>query len=840
MSSGSAQQKTHSSKYYFLIPQSLELDEGSVRQTKQQNLMFSDAGMTTTVTHPMPTFRPDPDISGDLGSFLSRPVAINSWEWVEGNTINHQTSFYPWTLYFSNAAIKNKISNYTRIRAKLKLKFVINASPFYFGALRACYCPMPGNRDDPLSVGDLVKFSQMPGQFLYPQDMTSAEVELPFLWPHAWLSIGTLADFNEMGRVTYYLYSALRSANGVTGKNVTITCYAWAEDVELAGLTSGLALQADEYDSSGVISGPATAVADVASKLTDTPVIGPFARATEIGARAIGGVASLFGYSNPPVIRDVDPYMPKAFHGFASVETGVPLDKLSIDPKNEITIDKSVTGAPPDDELSIAHFCGRQSYFCASLWMDTAGVGTQLLQLPVTPRNYVSASATSQLIYYDTPAAHAAAMFKFWRGEIVYTFRFVKTRYHTGRLQVSWDPQGIPGTGSETTTVTRIIDLQQESEVDFAIPFKAQDPWLLTDNTPNNWQSVSNVTNNAAQFNGIIRVTVLNELTGPAAAQEVDILVFVRTGKGFQLAQPNEVPDWSSLQVQSLEEVDQLVQVGSEKPELDVATVTVGETIASLRTLLHRASYFHREFLGNPYSASGVYNLAGYYSLINYVPRFPTDYGYNGEGTNWATGIVSGTKKQFQYSPNHPLSWLGNCFVGHRGGIVHHYNVSRNGFELCDELKVERDPRSWVLYNTRQAVNRYNAGPTGAGSNSSLARSPMTTATGNVRRDVIGQRGMAMTNMHTQAALSAISPYYSKWKFRPSYVATRDVVSGVSEMESMKVVASMRCGSTGTSTDVGWPILTIYMAGAVDFDLIYFVCVPAYFVFSVPTADDTY
>jgi hypothetical protein len=135
-----------------------------------------------------------------------------------------------------------------------------------------------------------------------------------------------------------------------------VTCYAWATDVELAGLTSGLVLQGDEYDKAGPISGPATAIASVASKLTDTPIIGSLARATEIGARAVGGIASLFGYSNPPVLNDVMPYQPKAFHSFAAVETGVPMDKLTLDPKNEITVDKSVTGAKPDDELVISHF----------------------------------------------------------------------------------------------------------------------------------------------------------------------------------------------------------------------------------------------------------------------------------------------------------------------------------------------------------------------------------------------------------------------------------------------------------------------------------------------------
>lgn len=824
--------------------QSQELQDGHQSMQRQENLMFADAGLGAVHTTPMVSFKPDGDMSAGLSDFLSRPVAINSYSWLEGDATLLKLQFKPWKLFFNTTSIKSKLNNYARLRAKLHLKFVVNASPFYYGALRACYCPIDGTyRDIVESVGDQIKFSQMPGDMLYPADMSSFEMELPFLWPHAWIDITNGDDFDNLGQITYLQYSKLRSANGATGQNVTVTCYAWATDVELAGLTTQLALQSDEYEESGPISGPATAVANVAAKLNDVPVIGPLARATEIGARAVSGIASLFGYSNPPVIDNVHGFVPKSFHSFASVETGMPMDKLTIDPKNEITVDKTVTGAKPDDELIISHICGRKSYVVGALWTEDMTPGTQILRIPVTPRNYASNVGTSQSYINETPASHFAAMFSQWRGGMVYTLRFVKSRYHTGRVQISWDPTQVPTTNAETTTMTRIVDLQLETEVVFIVPFKANDPWLMTGNTPNNWATTPGgiVTASPTEFNGYIRITVLNELTGPATSQELDVLLFAHTADDFQLGVPNELPLWSFLPVQSAEEDDgvELAPVGSSAPLPGTNAVTVGETIASLRTILHRSSYYHREFMGNPYASDGVFNVTGFYNLVTYIPRFPVEYGYTAQGVNYATGILAATKNQFQFSPNHPINWITNCFAGYRGSIVHQYNLITNGSPLVDEFKVERDPRTHILdVAPRQAINRFSIKATTA-QPSSMARIPITTSF-TVTREIQGHRGMAITNTNTQSALSVVTPQYSKWKFRPAFRDHRDVIGGLSEQESLKVIATLRCGMPAGDQDAGWPILTTYIAGGVDFDPIYFIAVPTLYTFSIPNPDNTF
>jgi hypothetical protein len=118
--------------------------------------------------------------------------------------------------------------------------------------------------------------------------MSTAEMTLPFLYPHNWLNTTAAVNFTNMGYLHFLQFANLRSANGVTGAGINVSVYAWAEEVEVMGPTTVLALQSDEYEeANGTISGPATAVANVAGRLTDTPVIAPFAMATKLGPRQL-------------------------------------------------------------------------------------------------------------------------------------------------------------------------------------------------------------------------------------------------------------------------------------------------------------------------------------------------------------------------------------------------------------------------------------------------------------------------------------------------------------------------------------------------------------------------
>jgi len=170
-------------------------------------------------------------------------------------------------------------------------------------------------------------------------------------------------------------------------------------DVHLMGSTTSLSLQAgvrknDEYGK-GPVSAPASALASVASMLTKVPVIGKFARATEIGASAVSSVATLFGFTNVPVIENVMPYQPMNGPMLASAHIGTPVQKLALDPKQELSIDPSPHGIGSVDELSMSYLKTKESYFAVTSWSTTDPVGSQLFNFRVNPYQTTALDVTN-------------------------------------------------------------------------------------------------------------------------------------------------------------------------------------------------------------------------------------------------------------------------------------------------------------------------------------------------------------------------------------------------------------------------------------------------------------
>jgi len=109
-----------------------DISAGVSHEVTQQNIKFVDAGLQRVVSAPpIGGFAPNQDDGNRLGDFMSRPVLINSFTWSETNTTVPQTNFNPWKLYFNDVSIKKKLENYKLLRCKMKLKFVVNASPFF-------------------------------------------------------------------------------------------------------------------------------------------------------------------------------------------------------------------------------------------------------------------------------------------------------------------------------------------------------------------------------------------------------------------------------------------------------------------------------------------------------------------------------------------------------------------------------------------------------------------------------------------------------------------------------------------------------------------------------------
>ncbi len=804
--------------------------------TESETTSFADHNTGATVGTPASETELDTSDAvthAGLSDFLSRPVRILNFTWSESDPEGLTQTISPWNLFFNNTNIKYKLNNFAFLRANLKIKIVVNASPFYYGSMRACYQPLPSFKASTIISGtingiantEFMPYSQQPGVWIKPQTSEGGEMTLPFFYPRAFLKAQVAQDFTDMGTLRFIIYNALQSANGVTGQGVSVQVYAWAEDVVLAGPSVGLAMQAMEYGvksddeyGKGPVSNVASTVASIAGRFRSVPVLGKFATATEIGATAISGIAKLFGFTNVPVIDNVQPLRPSPFPQLASPEIGYPVEKLTLDAKNELSIDPSILGLNNDDELAIQHFVSRQSFVVYSTWSTSTPVDTPLFTSRVAP-GFAHSIASSPSTNQSTPMNLVSRLFRSWRGDIIFTFRFIASPFHKGRVRISYDPYG---NGVQTTADTgatvfnKIVDLGTETEVDVRVPYQQALAWCYT--SPDA-QLFTTSTTPALNYldtvdNGIISVKVLTLLTAPVATSSVAMQVFVKGAENLEFANP-DIPtnNLSAFVAQSKEYVEERegedMKMGNNSAELDVkrARLHFGENVRSLRVLLRRSA-----LLDIVTPASNTSTSTGNWSLNQ--TRFPPYPGYDPGGSSSAKGIVV-PASNFGYNFTNVTPWhhVANCFVAQRGSMHWHYNWEG---PTTITMRAMRNPN---ILGTN--LGSYQVTTLGTASANALA---------GIANSVSNSAGAALVNQQTNAGISVSYPNYSAFKFESTDPrnSTSPVTSGNGRYDgSCFEINTLEIDARPSVDDLGRGQLERYFGIGTDYSLYFFLNCPS-------------
>ena len=753
-----------------------------------------------------------------LSDFLSRPVLIQSLTWSQTTPVGFWTSVNPWASFFNEARIAKKVANFAFMRGNLKLKVVVNGSPFYYGALRLCYRPLNNFKSDTIKGTNLqnnfLPYSQQPGIMIRPGKNQGGEMTLPFVWPKTWFRLG-VDSLYDLGFLGYFVYVDLRSANAAAGQSVNVSVYAYMEDAQLTSST--LIPQSSEKDEygDGPISRPASVVAATAAKLKDTPIIGKYATATEIGARAVSSIAKLFGFTNVPVIANTAPFAPAAGPILASTEQGFPLSKLTLDAKNELAVSPEATGLPHEDELVISKLCGHESIITTFSW-DTTNVPNDLLFTSrVTPRMYYSTAITNNAVVDQTPMCMVSSLFKYWRGDIIFRFNIIRSEYHRGRLLISFDPSGSSSANvfntSNTTTAlyTTVVDIEEADNVEFRVPYQQALAYLTT-RTADTWDATDvpwrdTVFNSAAvgnTCNGYISVRVLNELSAPVASATVTTIVSVRAADNIEFANPIDPPKFCSyFSAQSAEVTDVLTsKVPSTDPQR--SRVYMGEKVVSLRPLVRRYCYLGPITLTG---ATGTTQQALYY----FFHKMPPVWGFDPSGEQSVGKLVGSGNANFNYASWTPITWLANAFVYYRGSVNWTFNVDSPG-KVMNNVMVQR-----IVRNANNGVS--TASPTA----NMYAMAFQQAVIGNG-----GASGMTFTNQQTQGGLSLAVPNYTNHKFQTTNITASTVpaISGGSYDGSNLDT----CALTILDNQIpAYTQLHRYVGAGTDFNLHFFLNVPS-------------
>lgn len=577
---------------------------------------------------PDPTFG-NADTSDVPADFFERPVRIAEFEWTIGSTLFETLN--PWELYFEEPRVANKMAHFRNLRCSLRLKFVLNGNPFYFGRVIAAVQPLPFlDNITKFEVGtraDFVQASQRPHVYLNPTTCEGGELVLPFFFYKNTLDI-TRAEWRDMGAVTVASMNPLRHANNAA-EPVTISVFAMAESVNVSTPTSvvfpGILPQSEEVpvgthsseeicwcyrcvrafitallsdntcpptlqsaeidndsfvnwvqasqsradiemvhthngglipdeivsmepqsgeeptggDEYGMVSAPAHQVANLAGDLSNAPIIGPYARATQLIASGVARMAQLFGFSRPRVVEEPCSYLPR--HAGHLAVTNVPdnIASLAVDAKKEVTIDGRVVGLDGMDEMALVPIACRESYLTTFDWSITDNPNDPLYSQRITPLMFDIDGDN----YHLTPSAWTQIPFQYWKGSVEIRFKIVCSEYHRGRIRIVWDPVYFSSDYSDVYNVnyTEIIDISETRDFSVRIGWGQQTSYLpcglvrdLTDLiSPRALYTDANL-----NCNGAISVLVVNQLTTPASTEPIEINVYTKMCEDYEVAVP--------------------------------------------------------------------------------------------------------------------------------------------------------------------------------------------------------------------------------------------------------------------------------------------------------------
>lgn len=757
------------------------------------------------------------DIMG-LKDFLSRPVQIASFVWNEADTVGTTHSYGVWSDYFSNSVIKNKLANFAYFRCDLHIKIMVNSSPFYYGAMLVHYQPLPSLTASTLitdsSMSHITNASQRPHIWIYPQDNSGGDMVLPFIYHKNWVNTLLLSVTTGLGTLNFENITTLESANGAVSTGIPITIYAWSENFSLKGPTMALTLQSRDEYGEGPVSKTASAVACALGTLRNIPIIGKYATASHIGAVAISKAASVLGFTNTPEISNTKPYKPSPVPVLASSEQGYALDKLTLDPKNELSVDPSVVGLPSEDTLNIQGLATRESYLCASTWTTSDALNTLLFQGAVTPNLQNRVIGANYEKVYMPPMCWIGNSFRAWRGDIIFRFRFICSQYHRGRVRITYDPSGdatnnistLPN--SQTACFNEVVDLTKDTSVEIRVPYMQAASWLRTDNGgPRTWFTTSAT---ATWFhldtfsNGQLNVRVLNALTAPVASSKIFMVVSVRAAETLEFANPQDISTkFSIYQPQSRLEYDTKEAQYVEAGPVVVAPPTryliyMGEVVNSLRQIIHRASISKNwSFVGSITTSQGVNQIT-----MNRMPRWP---GYDPNGSETANKNTTTGTAPYNFVTMHPLCWYSQAFVGYRGSI---------NWTALPHVVSNTNVMQFVRASTNASVGEaFNTLATGANINALRNFWNLYEATNTAS-------GSAMTHTTTNTGLTICTGFYSKYKFNTTNGKVN--VSGAVD-DSLEELIQFRCSGLTTTTVSN---ISLIAAGAPDWTPIFFVNVP--------------
>lgn len=709
-----------------------------------------------------------------IKQFLERPYEYLDDSWAQASSANTDLEAFSIAgMLLTNNAWLNKIAGYNLIRGTCVIRIQINANPFQQGRLRLHFIPgasevvYSGSRNQLL-----IQKTQHYGVDLDCRN-TEAVLRIPYVTPYHYYDLN--AGLGDWGNVYLTVLSPLAMDPATSSTTVQYTIWTSFEDFEVAAPVPVIAHS--DVEANAVCVRPistalkaAGKVANMASKIPGIPGgLGTVSWALDVAGKA----AYAMGYSKPTQ-NDIQTYITPQLNRYSATADGVDTAyPISLSCNNKESNDSNMS-IRNEDEMSFEYLKRIPCLFENGAWSTTSPVGS-LTSFPVSPLSFFQSTTFSAGGHTGTatafpPFGMLAQYFSQWRGSFKMTLKFVKTQYHTGRLELVW----VPGTLSSGTTVQNIGALRTIVDIRFSDEITLDLPYLLA----------RSYAGSISEISGKLFINVLNPLKCPTnVSQSIDILYYIEGGDDLEYAMP--APSLSIYPVCANAHMDKGESLGEQsmsQPQQALSTkyaeLSVGEFFTSVKQLLLRyanvvnksaPAYEGQSYAVNPYFFEAIY-------------------------INASTGAIQ--------SP----TWGGTLF----SQIGSMYAYYRGGMRICQRNYTSTTNQNWTMCLLTGTSFSGTPPVTGA-VNLNSGLSWQNPNTGNL----ITSTGLVT---HTGGQIYGKIPFYSDCKF--AYVA--NIIA-----DGMPTTGDTPYGYINAfSYDSGTFHVDLDRAVADDFRFGYFVCTP--------------
>jgi hypothetical protein len=379
---------------------------------------------------------------------------------------------------------------------------------------------------------------------------TEATIRIPFNSSLNWYPIAaTDAAGNTYGSWGYLYvtpYVPLAAASG--NLSASFTLYGHFEDVQLISAAvpqsgrlnfskkSRKSETEVEQDSAniGPISSALIKVRDASSILSSIPLLSSYASGVSWFADIGASAAKVFGWSKPVVLspstRVTQNYLPYTANTDGPDESF----PLSLSYENSVGIANGFSGTDVD-EMSFQFLSTIPVWTSTLSWSASSAADTLLGSFTVSPSfNVFTTTVNTASFSHFSPLQLIAQHFNYWRGSMVYKFKFVKTEFHSGRLSITFNPNNTIVATTVTPTLAdspyvhrQVIDIREANEFTFVIPFISDSPYKLLSTA-------------SESGTGVFSIRILDPLVAPdTVSQSISLIVERCAGPDIEFAVPS-------------------------------------------------------------------------------------------------------------------------------------------------------------------------------------------------------------------------------------------------------------------------------------------------------------